>query len=156
MSERPAASAVLLDVNFLVALAWPNHVHHPPAHRWFRANAAAGWATCSATEAGFVRVSSNRKAIPGAAAPLEAIELLERMAGLDGHRYWQDDVELARLTWIRELALVGHAQISDLHLVALAQARGGRVATFDRGVEALVPRGVDPASLVELVSARME
>ena len=27
----------LLDVNVLVALAWPNHVHHTQAHRWFSA-----------------------------------------------------------------------------------------------------------------------
>jgi predicted nucleic acid-binding protein len=26
----------LLDVNVLIALAWPNHVHHGIARNWFR------------------------------------------------------------------------------------------------------------------------
>ena len=26
----------LLDVNVLIALAWPNHVHHAAAHTWSR------------------------------------------------------------------------------------------------------------------------
>lgn len=51
--------AALLDVNLLVALAWPNHVHHQAALGWFQRNQAAGWATCPLTESGFVRVSSN-------------------------------------------------------------------------------------------------
>ncbi len=32
----------LLDVNVIVALAWPNHVHHESAHRWFSRNAPTG------------------------------------------------------------------------------------------------------------------
>ena len=36
--------AALLDVNLLVALAWPNHVHHQAAHRWFARRARHGWA----------------------------------------------------------------------------------------------------------------
>ena len=42
----------LPDVNTLIALAWPNHVHHDAARSWFVANRAAGWATCALTEAG--------------------------------------------------------------------------------------------------------
>ena len=53
----------LFDVNVLVALAWPNHVHHARALDWFREHSPLGWATCSITETGFVRVSSNRAAV---------------------------------------------------------------------------------------------
>ena len=28
-------SAHLLDVNVLIALAWPSHAHHEAAHHWF-------------------------------------------------------------------------------------------------------------------------
>ena len=38
----------LLDVNVLMALAWPNHVHHAPARSWFNARRKSGWATCHA------------------------------------------------------------------------------------------------------------
>jgi uncharacterized protein len=49
----------LLDVNVLVALFDPDHVHHEAAHGWFAANRAAGWATCPLTENGLIRVLSN-------------------------------------------------------------------------------------------------
>jgi len=32
----------LLDINVLLALAWPNHVHHGPALTWFAASHATG------------------------------------------------------------------------------------------------------------------
>ena len=36
----------LLDVNVLIALAWPNHVHHVAARAWFEEHREEGWATC--------------------------------------------------------------------------------------------------------------
>ena len=45
----------LLDVNVLIALAWPNHVHHELSLRWFKEQQPRGWATCPATQTGFVQ-----------------------------------------------------------------------------------------------------
>ena len=36
----------LLDVNVLIALVWPNHVHHEAARAWFTRRRKDGWATC--------------------------------------------------------------------------------------------------------------
>lgn len=52
-------TAILLDTNVLLALAWPNHQHHGTAQRWFKREAPRGWATCALTQLGFVRLSSN-------------------------------------------------------------------------------------------------
>ncbi len=49
----------LLDVNVLVALFDPMHVHHEAAHEWFALNRKDRWATCPLTENAFVRVLSN-------------------------------------------------------------------------------------------------
>ena len=49
----------LLDVNVLLALAWPNHQHHAASHRWFRREAGNGWAICALTQLAFIRLSSN-------------------------------------------------------------------------------------------------
>jgi predicted nucleic acid-binding protein len=46
----------LFDVNVLIALFDPAHVHHESAHAWWKANQSSGWATCPLTENGFVRV----------------------------------------------------------------------------------------------------
>jgi predicted nucleic acid-binding protein len=35
----------LPDVNVLTTIAWPAHVHHAAALKWFDENADAGWAT---------------------------------------------------------------------------------------------------------------
>ena len=127
----------LLDVNVLVALAWPNHVHHGLAHRWFRAHRRDGWATCPLTESGFVRVSSNRRAIPGASTPTEAIALLRRMRRLEGHVFWADDVSPADSAATPFARVAGYRQVTDAHLLALALRRGGALATLDRGLAEL-------------------
>jgi predicted nucleic acid-binding protein len=41
-----AEPIALLDVNVLIALVDPQHVHHEPSHRWFQAHGCHGWATC--------------------------------------------------------------------------------------------------------------
>lgn len=48
----------LLDVNALVALFDPDHVHHA-AHELFGATRASGCATSAITENGLVRILSN-------------------------------------------------------------------------------------------------
>lgn len=141
----------LLDVNLLVALAWPNHVHHAQAHRWFGARRPLGWATCSIVELGFIRVSSNVRAVPAAVSPQEAASLLQRITALPGHRFWADDVQFAVSPQVARSRIVGHQQVTDAHLVGLALRHAGRLATFDRGVRALVAAGVQADSAVEVV-----
>jgi len=126
-------------VNVLVALAWPNHVHHARAASWFKAVREDGWATCPVTESGFVRVSSNARVIPDARPPQKAIALLGEMTRLPGHIFWPDDVSIAGCGAGPFERVVGYRQITDAHLLTLAIRRGGRLATFDRSVTALVP-----------------
>ena len=127
----------LLDVNALVALAWPNHVHHASALEWFGEHASAGWATCPVTESGFVRVSSNRRALPTATTVAAADDLLAALRKLEGHRFWTDDISVATCQEVDVHGLAGYRLVTDAHLVALATRRGGRLVTFDRAVRAL-------------------
>ena len=129
----------LLDVNVLVALAWPNHVHHGSATAWFRANEAAGWATCPVSESGFVRVSANRHAIATATTVGGAIELLRRFRSRPSHRFWSDDISIADASEIAVEAIAGYRQVTDAHLLALAVRREGVLVTFDQHLAALGP-----------------
>ena len=129
----------LLDVNALVALAWPNHIHHAAVMRWFAEQHPDGWATCPLTESGFVRVSSNPLATAEAKTPAEALSLLREMVALPGHHFWLDDVSLAHSDLIDAGMLHGYRQVTDAHLLALTLRRGGRLVTFDRGVRHLIP-----------------
>ncbi len=130
----------LLDVNVLVALAWPNHVHHARAIAWFSAVRGDGWATCSLTEAGFVRVSSNVRVIPEARSPQQAMELLGKIRAVPGHTFWSDDVSPLDADAGAFERTAGYRQITDAHLLTLARRSGGVLATFDRGVPELAAK----------------
>lgn len=144
-------SVRLPDVNVLVALAWPNHIHHDRAHAWFGSIRKRGWATTPLTQSAFVRVSSNPQAIPDARTPAEASLLLRRIVALDGHAFWVDDVAAADEKEGVFARVVGYRQVTDAHLLTLAMRRGGRLATFDQGVRDLVPEGIDAESVLELI-----
>jgi len=124
----------LLDVNALVALAWDSHIHHAAIRHWFAANGAAGWATCPVTESGFVRVSSNRTALPSALSPQAAREVLIGLRSAGAHRFLLDDVSM---TDADVPATAGHRQVTDAHLLTLGRRRGVQVVTFDAGLVAL-------------------
>jgi uncharacterized protein len=141
----------LLDVNVLVALAWPTHVHHDRAHRWLAAN-KNGWATCPATQTGFIRVVANPAFSPHALSPREALAQLEAMLGQRGHVFWADDRPFAGSKFVAAERLVGHRQITDAHLLAIALRHNGRLVTFDAGVESLVPKGTPRERAVHVIA----
>lgn len=131
-------TVALPDVNVLVALAWPSHVHHRQARAWFRQEAEQGWATCPLTQAGFVRVSSNPRAIPEAVTPGQALGLLRQMVAHPRHVFWPDGIPLLDAA-VPTTYWVGHRQVTDAYLVGLAWSQHGRLVTFDHGLEALLP-----------------
>lgn len=137
----------LLDVNVLVALMWDSHVHHVAARQWFGSQAARGWATCSVTESGFVRVSSNPQVLPSPISVADARAALAALCTLDGHRFLPDDVS------VRDPdvpGVSGHRQVTDAHLLTLARRHHLRLVTFDAGLLALAD---DRPEDVELLSA---
>ena len=142
----------LVDVNVLIALAWPNHVHHDLALRWFQEQQQWGWATCPTTQSGFLRVSSSRQVLEDARTPHEALLLLQRITAIPGHVFWADDTDMAHSRFIAPLKLHGHRQITDAHLLALALRQSGCLATLDRGLRDLVPNGYAPNEVVCLLT----
>lgn len=123
----------LLDVNVLIALLDMDHVDHLKARTWFVNNVSAGWATCSLTQNGCVRIMSQ----PGYLNALPLLDVMERLAiatRAAEHQFWADDVSILDERVVRREHIQGPRQITDLHLLALAVRNGGRLATFDRGI----------------------
>jgi toxin-antitoxin system PIN domain toxin len=147
-------SAHLLDANLLIALAWPQHVHHAKAHEWFAKVGRAAWATCPLTELAFIRISSNPKIIPEAVTPREALTMLMKIVGLSGHHFWTDEVTPTKAATFDSLALVGHRQVTSAYLVALAQHHKGKLATLDGGVLELIKEHAERSRHVVVVGAR--
>ena len=151
MSAPREPGGSLLDVNVLVAMTWPTHVHHDVARRWFEREASLGWATCPITQLGFVRVSSNPKIIRDAVSPGEALAVLERLIELPGHRFWPADIALALAGPFASLAMIGHRQVIDAYLLALTQQQEGKLVTLDRGIADLIADRAQRARWVECI-----
>lgn len=126
------ARTALLDVNVLVALFDPDHVHHDVAHDWFAGQRAHGWATCPLTENGFVRVLSNPAYGGETLTAARAVALLRRFRESGQHVFWPDAVSLCDTALFD--AAGGHRQLTDVYLLGLAVAMGGCLATFDRSI----------------------
>ena len=142
----------LLDVNLMIALAWPSHVHHLPAQRWFQRIGQKGWASCPMTQTAFVRISSNPKFIDGAVSPQEAISLLMKATASKDHEFWPDDLEFTGGSTIPVTHLIAHRQVTDAYLLGLAMKRSGKVATLDSGIRALLPKPADQGKFLEILS----
>ena len=134
----------LPDVNVLIALAWPNHVHHEAARRWFEERRRDGWATCTLTEAGFVRVSCNPSAVRHTVTALDAIGTLHRLTRLGPHTFWPLDQSIVHLPETIGARIQGYRQISDALLLAAAMRRNGQLATLDGGLAGLVAESDRP------------
>jgi uncharacterized protein len=142
----------LLDVNVLVALFDPAHVHHEPAHAWFGLKRSRRWATCALTENALVRVLSNA-AYPGRRTTLEdAAARLRTFCSSREHVFRADSISVrdrARFHWNH---LQGHRQLTDVYLLALSVSNEGRLATFDAAISIRSVDGAKPHHL-ELLSA---
>ena len=145
MSRRRAVA--LLDINVLVALFDPDHIHHDVAHDWFADQRSAGWATCPLTENGFLRTASR------VAQPREPIAVamlahsLRTFTSSGHHAFWVDDVTLLNerlfnIEWAR-----GHQQITDIYLLGLAVRHKGVLATFDQKIPTDAVKGARPEHL---------
>lgn len=127
--------AFLLDVNVLIALSWPQHVHHATAHAWFSGLGDRPWATTALTETAFLRLSTNRHVVHRPLLAADAVAALVAIRGLPGHVFLPDDTSLAAPS-ISLDRLASGGQITDLHLVNLAAVHRAVLTTLDRSIPA--------------------
>jgi uncharacterized protein len=134
-------TAYLLDVNVLIALAWPEHRQHSQVRAWFAKNSTKGWATCPLVQAGFVRIVSNPAFSSRSVLVQEAIEGLAISLRDDAHQFWPDSISFPEAVRILKEPIGGHQQVTDAYLVALAMQNRGKLATLDRKILQFAPVG---------------
>lgn len=147
------SQVVLLDVNVLVALFDPDHVHHELAHDWFADHGRPGWATCPLTENGFVRVLANPAYAGTVRRPADLVARLRRFCESGGHVFWPDTVSFRNQAVFDPSLAGGHRQVTDVYLLGLAHAHGGRLATFDRTIPVSPVRGARASDLLVIAPA---
>lgn len=122
---------LLLDVNALVALAWSNHQFHAAVAARLEQRPATRWATCALTQLGFVRLSSNPKVVGVRKTPAEAVSLLAELTR-DPHHVYVDALPALPEAASFFRRLLGHQQVTDAYLLAVAGASGATFLTLDR------------------------
>jgi len=131
----------LLDVNVLIALIDPAHVGHDAAHRWFEAEGRRAWATCPLTENGVVRIVGHPKYPNTPGSPAAVAAIVAQIRTLPGHVFWPDDISLVGAGHVDPALILTSGQVTDSYLLALAVAREGRLATFDRRLSVKAVKG---------------
>jgi uncharacterized protein len=140
----------LLDVNVLIALLDAGHAMHGKAMNWLERNAHFGWASCPITQNGAVRIMSQ----PAYPTPRPAALVAQRLASACAapeHAFWAANVSLLDAGLIDWQRLLGHRQVTDAYLLALAVRSSGRLASFDLRISPDVVQGAKPANL-ELIT----
>lgn len=136
----------LLDVNVLIALMDPDHAAHERVHAWAAEGLGDGWATCALTQNGFVRVMSQPR-YPSPVPVGAAIELLTQATADSRHAFWSCELPLTDSS-ILSSRLLGHRQITDTYLLALALANAGCLVTLDANIDLTTVAGATSAHLV--------
>lgn len=121
----------LLDVNALIGLGFEGHEFHDRVAIWIKSLSSAALPdllTCWITELGFVRILVQT---PSYAFDFsDAVGLLLRLktSGVLRLTFVADDHDLSRLpAWVKTAR-----QITDGHLIQLAEDHGAMLATLDR------------------------
>lgn len=121
---------LLLDSNALIAIAVTDHVHHVVAEEWM-ARLEDTFSTCPITQGALVRLLVRH----GATAE-QATDVLAGVTLHPAHQFWPDDLGYGDVSLA---GVVGHRQVTDSYLAALARRRGSRLVTLDQGLAALHP-----------------
>ena len=128
----------LLDVNALLAGVWGHHSRHSEAFTWLKDKTIV---LCPLAELGFLRISSNRKAInvemDKARDALEKFCAERKVEGI-----FDDLPPLDSKPKISE-------QVSDFYLADLAARHGMKLATFDEALTHPAAQSI-PAALKRL------
>ena len=120
-------TALLLDVNALLALGWAEHEAHAAVVK--RLARAIPWATCPITQLGFVRISATSGIFSRTLSPPQAHSALTALCADKQHRFLAAHPSVTDADFSQ---LSGARQTTDAYLLALAQHHQMRLLTLDR------------------------
>ena len=121
-------------MNVWIALLDEAHVHHAQALA-FMERRKVKIATCPLTENGVIRILNlpgYSKRGPAGFEPVQQ-KLQQICADMD-HEFWPDSLSLRTETKVNWSRVLGHNQITDVYLLALAVANKGCLVTLDHRV----------------------
>jgi toxin-antitoxin system PIN domain toxin len=132
---KASSETLLLDINVLLAIAWPNHQFHAVARQRLESSSVP-WATCALTQLGFIRLSSNPAIVASPKSPLEAVMMLSSMTEDPLHVYY-DSLPAPAKSHDAFEGMLGGKQVTDAYLLLLARRNHATFLTFDSRLKAL-------------------
>lgn len=151
----PAASETLprrclLDVNVWVALLDEAHVFHAQALAFIETDGLR-IATSPLIENGVIRILNLPAYSRFGPVGFESVaNKLSEICSMLDHEFWPDDISLLRPDIANWPRILGHSQITDAYLLALAISKGGRLASFDHRIAPSAVHGATAADLLQL------
>jgi toxin-antitoxin system PIN domain toxin len=121
--------AHLLDSNVLIALAVRDHEHHARVAGWVATIDVI--ALCPVVEGALVRFLLRL-----GVNIVTARNLLLELHASPRSQFWKDSLSYTEADLSH---VVGHRQVTDAYLAALAAKRGGLLATLDQGLAEAAP-----------------
>ena len=144
----------LLDVNAMLALLDPMHVHHEAAHQWYAQHCPLRLLTCSHTENGVIRVASQPQYPNCLGTSGRVREILRQFSRQVQAEACGKEISLLAAAILLRPELLTPSRVTDLYLLALAAANGSRLATFDRRIPAAaVLGGPEALEIIPLLAA---
>ncbi|RYE76938.1 MAG: PIN domain-containing protein [Myxococcales bacterium] len=123
------------DVNVMIALFRPDHVHHSVAATWWDQAAAAGepFTVPDVVWSGFLRIVTSRRVFTVPASFAEAWAFVESVIAQPTYaRFISHPRTLAEFARLAGGADARGNLVADAFIAACAGAYGGTVVTFDR------------------------
>ncbi len=109
---------------------------HARAYGWFHKLKTRPWASCPATQAGYLRVVY--QLLGGTHTSLaQALGGLEQTCAKSDHVFWSMDVDLTELSSLERAKLIGGGQVADMQLLMLAYSQQAQLVTADAGIREL-------------------
>ena len=138
---------ILYDTSCLIVLLDKNHVSHQTVAAWHIDNMAQGWLSCPLTQNGCLRILS-QPSYANTVSITEAFELLQAAVSTEHHQFIPDDISLLDDALVDDRELLGHRQLADVYLLALAVAHDARLVTLDTRIPLAPVHGADETHLM--------
>lgn len=138
---------ILYDTSCLIVLLDKNHVSHQAVAAWHIDNMTQGWLSCPLTQNGCLRILS-QPSYANTVSIADAVELLQAAIATEHHQFIPDDISLLDDALVDDRRLLGHRQIADVYLLALAVVHDARLVTLDRRIPLDAVHGANESHLV--------
>lgn len=128
--------AFLPDVNTLLALLDPLHLHHEAAHRWYAELSPLRLVLCPHVINGVLRVASQPRYLNPLGTCAQVRKILQRFVKQVNPAFCRHDTSLLDDHILLHPGELTPSRVADLYLLALAVANGAKFATFDTRIPA--------------------